>query len=590
MNVRFFAGTRAIYDSLPTPRNPLGLYFCEDTKELFWADMLLTDGMRVVPTMADLPTADKAADGIVYYVTETRNGYVVPHGTTEWLQTIYAPALDISKVPEDELYNTVTTVGAVRDIEVKLYGYIDERIANIEIGTNESGVKAIYFAGKNLDSHDDGTFCIDRLCALRALGFVVPDDLSDNDKLNFVTKEYMDEQLAAITGVNLSEYAKKTDLEGLATEEFVLQEIAKIDSNVNVDTTNLVTKDELTEAINNIEHPAVDLSGLATETFVQEQIAAIPEINLSDYAKKSEIEGLASEAFVSSEIAKIEIPDVSEYMTESELDEKGFITEHQSLEGYATEAYVEELLEGIEIPETDLSEYSKTEEMNSAINAATIVKANNIPFTTNKVVSNAIGLFQTGDDLKGCTVAEILAKLLGLTDIPNEEPEIPDEPQGIIETIVYTKLPMYSITEDGNLAEIPFKLIKLTESEDKQIPTESGFYQIVDDSGIVIESGYQEIQAVGDVPYIIALPKELDYMDDNVITYKVFDTNANTWSASTEKANMISDPEEIAAILEGLYEDTGIFVDTSHIDTDIYTIWLTEECPTGSILRYMINE
>ena len=47
MNVRFFGGTKAEYLSLKAPRNPLGLYFCEDTQELLndmcdWLFMMKT--------------------------------------------------------------------------------------------------------------------------------------------------------------------------------------------------------------------------------------------------------------------------------------------------------------------------------------------------------------------------------------------------------------------------------------------------------------------------------------------------------------------------------------------------------------------
>ena len=45
---------------------------------------------------------------------------------TEWLQTIYAPIKDVTTIPESEIYNTVTTVGAVRDIEAKIYQRIEE--------------------------------------------------------------------------------------------------------------------------------------------------------------------------------------------------------------------------------------------------------------------------------------------------------------------------------------------------------------------------------------------------------------------------------------------------------------------------------
>ena len=124
-NVRFYSGTRAQYDSLVN-RNPLALYFCDDTGELFKGDICLTDGVRIVPTRADLPECSCAADGIVYFIAETKSGFMVSPDRTEWLQTIYAPVTDAYTIPEEEMYTTVTTVGAVRDIEKKIYDRIEE--------------------------------------------------------------------------------------------------------------------------------------------------------------------------------------------------------------------------------------------------------------------------------------------------------------------------------------------------------------------------------------------------------------------------------------------------------------------------------
>lgn len=127
-SVRFIKTTkekwlnREIYDEN-------ALYFCQDTNEIFKGSEVYTDGMRVVPTYDDLPSCPCAADGVVYYITETRNGYTLSPDRTEWLQTIYAPVTDAYVVPESEIYNTVTTVGAVRDIEKKIYDYIDNEVA-----------------------------------------------------------------------------------------------------------------------------------------------------------------------------------------------------------------------------------------------------------------------------------------------------------------------------------------------------------------------------------------------------------------------------------------------------------------------------
>lgn len=128
--VRFFLGTREQYNNI-AEKNPLALYFCEDTAELFRGNQCLSDGVRIVPTRADLPECSCAADGVVYFIAETKSGFMISPDRTKWLQTIYTPVTDAYTIPEEEMYTTVTTVGAVRDIEAKIY----ERIDSIEIGT-----------------------------------------------------------------------------------------------------------------------------------------------------------------------------------------------------------------------------------------------------------------------------------------------------------------------------------------------------------------------------------------------------------------------------------------------------------------------
>lgn len=131
-NVRFIRTTKQKWLNRET-YDPTALYFCEDTGEMFKGDILFTDGIRVIPTYADLPECPYAADGVVYYITETRNGYIMAPDRSGWLQTIYAPAIDVNTIPEGEEYNVVTTVGAVRDIEQGIYAYIDEKITESSV-------------------------------------------------------------------------------------------------------------------------------------------------------------------------------------------------------------------------------------------------------------------------------------------------------------------------------------------------------------------------------------------------------------------------------------------------------------------------
>ena len=82
-NVRFVRTTKERWLTRDT-YDPLALYFCEDTQEMCKGDKVLTDGVRIVPTKADLPSCPCAADGVVYYVTETRNGYVMAPDRSGW--------------------------------------------------------------------------------------------------------------------------------------------------------------------------------------------------------------------------------------------------------------------------------------------------------------------------------------------------------------------------------------------------------------------------------------------------------------------------------------------------------------------------
>lgn len=197
-NVRFIKTTKSKYLGRDT-YDPNALYFCEDSNEIFKGDQVYTDGVRVVSTRDDLPSFECAADGVVYYVSDTKAGFMISPDRTEWLQTIYAPVTDINSIPEGEEYNVVTTVGAVRDIENAIYEHIDNEIANIEAGDN---IESINFAGVEM-TEVDGVFNIDQASARQALGITVPEGedvvIATEASVKAMSEElktYVDQQIA----------------------------------------------------------------------------------------------------------------------------------------------------------------------------------------------------------------------------------------------------------------------------------------------------------------------------------------------------------------------------------------------------------
>lgn len=152
---------------------------------------------------------------------------------------------------------------------------------------------------------------------------VVTDYLRENpprvDLEGYATKEYVDNAIAAISAVDLSDYFTKEE----ANAKFATKE--EIPS-----TSGLATEEFVNSKV----------SGLASESYVDDAVAAVPQPDLSGYALKSEIPstaGLATEQYVNEAVSNVEV----------------------DLTGYATETYVNEAVAGIEIPEVDLSGYQE---------------------------------------------------------------------------------------------------------------------------------------------------------------------------------------------------------------------------------------
>jgi hypothetical protein len=216
-----------------------------------------------------------------------------------------------------------------------------------------------------------------------------------------------------------------------------------------------------------------------------------------------------------------------------------------------------------------------------------LTKADNILFNTSKVVGKAVGGFSIGDDVMGMTIAEILAKLLGLSD-KVVEPDVPEVPTSIVENIIANQLPMYQLSGDGQLAELPYNYIPIPADEAagiQQKPTESGFYQIINaDGSSVNESGYQQIQVrIPSVPFMIALPSIIDY--PNQVTAQAYNEIDKTWS--TTRIVLTNDPIEIATICD----DEGCLV--PEIPRDDYTLWVSKDAvlmSSNAIYRFIITD
>ena len=150
------------------------------------------------------------------------------------------------------------------------------------------------------------------------------------------------------------------DTSAYATETYVNQKIAEVETS-SVDLSNYYTKPETVSLLNNY----------ATKTYVQEQISNIEvgSVDLTNYYTKAQVDakipdttGLASQTWVEEKgyltqhqslktingesivgTGNITIsgsPDMSNYYTKEQIDAKGYLTEHQSLANYALKSEI----------------------------------------------------------------------------------------------------------------------------------------------------------------------------------------------------------------------------------------------------------
>lgn len=437
-------------------------------------------------------------------------------------------------------------------------------------------------------------------------------DLTDTPEIPSVeglaSEEYVDSKISEI---NIPV------LDGFATEEFVTQAITALDI-PSID--GLASEQFVTDRIAEITIPSTD--GFVTEDYVAEKIAEIKIPDVTDFVTRDEvpsIEGLATEDFVKDEIDKIVIPeaaDFSNYYNKAEIDTKFENIEHPtvSLEGYATETWVGEqgFITNVDnkadinhaheeyLTSEDLAGYSKfsgsyndlTDKpeipslVGYALKSEVALKADAVPFTSTNLVTKPMGSFAVGDDVAGLTLTQILAKLLGLNGSAEnpDTPDVPAEPDSIIDTILINKTPLYQINENDEIVEVPY--IETLQYNASSVATtkdgKTGFYTVLDATGNVEEAGYQHFTTKKDPWYIVALPEDFNVAPDGNVELQTWNGIENRWTAA--RYVLTGNYDEIVAA----YNDAGI---TPPVAPDGYRLWadLSDSDP-GTSYRFIIKE
>ena len=334
--------------------------------------------------------------------------------------------------------------------------------------------------------------------------------------------------------------ADKSDIENVAYKDDLT---TKLDVSVfNQEKDQLATKEELDSVEDKIITKTSQLendAGFLTE-----------HQSLDHYVKTEDISAFITMKDVEDAGYLKEIPD--NYITDSDLAERGYITdisgksdvghthsynelndlpEIPSIDGLATTDYVDNAVSNISIP--DVSNFVSRETLNTELSK----KSNNILFTDNYVVTTPAGGFSENESVQNMTIAQIITKLLGLTLYvpPIPEIELPDSSPEIAVEIVDKRYPVSVLNEEGKLVAVtnPDDFYREMGIEEAKLDNqeESFFYQIVDDNGEVVESGYQVSTIYQENDYLTIL------ISNSITNFHVeeYSALAGDWSQPTWK-------------------------------------------------------
>lgn len=152
---------------------------------------------------------------------------------------------------------------------------------------------------------------------------------------------------------------QKTDKDTIYNDEPLKQRISALESKPNIDTSNLVTRQELENKNYLTAHQDIsrlatkeELDNLVTKQELRDKNYLTAHQSLKDYALKSEIPAPYNDLELKKRVERLESKpdlDTSNFVTNDILASKGYLTEHQSLEGYAKKSEIPQAYNDTEV-------------------------------------------------------------------------------------------------------------------------------------------------------------------------------------------------------------------------------------------------
>ena len=165
-------------------------------------------------------------------------------------------------------------------------------------------------------------------------------------------------EISQISG-KIEALERKTDKDTIYDDEPLKRRISALESKSEIDTSNLVTRQELENKNYLTQHQDVsrlatkdELSNLVTKQELRDKNYLTQHQSLEDYALKSEIPTPYNDLELKKRVENLESKpdlDTSNFVTNEVLNSKGYLTQHQSLEGYAKKSEIPQAYNDTEV-------------------------------------------------------------------------------------------------------------------------------------------------------------------------------------------------------------------------------------------------
>ena len=165
-------------------------------------------------------------------------------------------------------------------------------------------------------------------------------------------------EISKMTG-KIEALEQKTDKDTIYNDEPLKRRLEALESKPEIDTSNLVTRQELENKNYLTQHQDVsrlatkdELINLVTKQELRDKNYLTQHQSLEDYALKSEIPTPYNDLELKKRVEHLESKpdlDTSNFVTNEVLNSKGYLTQHQSLEGYAKKSEIPQAYNDTEI-------------------------------------------------------------------------------------------------------------------------------------------------------------------------------------------------------------------------------------------------